>query len=255
MPQYKSKTQCGDNRRTNRKVIFMRKFMNNHFSNSRIFGKHARFVVAPDGNADVSESLDGDLDGSGNGSGTSEVDTDITDDADNSESIELIKAELAKAKADAERYKNSISKQNKQIKELTDKNKSLMTADQLETEAQEARERRFAEMEKELRTNKYSKRLVGVGMAEADADAFAATMPEFEDADSFFDKLGAFVKGREKVAVDKAIQDLLKSRPDIHAGNGDSDKDDPAMMLAKASIQKSNNNFNGESQDILKNYM
>ena len=255
MPQYKSKTQCGDNRRTNRKVIFMRKFMNNHFSNSRIFGKHARFVVAPEGNTDVGESLDGDLDGSGNGSGISEVDIDSTDDADNSESIELIKAELAKAKADAERYKNSISKQNKQIKELTDKNKSLMTADQLETEAQEAREKRFAEMEKELRTNKYSKRLVGVGMAEAEADLFAATMPELEDADTFFDKLGTFVKTREKVAAEKAIQDLLKSRPDIHAGNSDSDKDDSAMVLAKASVQKSKTSFSGVNQNILNNYM
>ena len=221
--------------------------MNNHFSNSRIFGKHARFVVAPEGNVDVGESLDGDLDGSGNGSGTSEVDIDSTDDADNSKSIELIKA--------AERYKNSISKQNKQIKELTDKNKSLMTADQLETEAQEAREKRFAEMEKELRTNKYSKRLVGVGMAEAEADLFATTMPELEDADTFFDKLGTFVKTREKVAAEKAIQDLLKSRPDIHAGNSDSDKDDSAMVLAKASVQKSKTSFSGVNQNILNNYM
>ena len=233
----------------------MRKFMNNHFSNSRIFGRHARFVVAPEGNTDVGESLDSNLDGSGNGSGTSEVDIDSTDDADNSESIELIKAELAKAKADAERYKNSISKQNKQIKELTDKNKSLMTADQLETEAQEAREKRFAEMEKELRTNKYSKRLVGVGMAEAEADSFAATMPELEDADTFFDKLGIFVKTREKVAAEKAIQDLLKSRPDIHAGNGDSDKDDPAMALAKRSAERRGANYGKVNEDILKNYM
>lgn len=233
----------------------MRKFMNNHFSNSHIFGKHARFVVAPEGNADVGESLDSNLDGSGNGSGTSEVDIDSTDDADNLESIELIKAELAKAKADAERYKNSISKQNKQIKELTDKNKSLMTADQLETEAQEAREKRFAEMEKELRTNKYSKRLVGVGMAEAEADSFAATMPELEDADTFFDKLGMFVKTREKVAAEKAIQDLLKSRPDIHAGNGDSDKDDPAMALAKRSAERRGANYGKVNEDILKNYM
>ena len=233
----------------------MRKFMNNHFSNSRIFGKHARFVVAPEENTDAGESLDGDLDGSGNGSGASEVDIDGTNDADNSESIELIKAELAKAKADAERYKNSISKQNKQIKELTDKNKSLMTADQLETEAQEAREKRFAEMEKELRTNKYSKRLVGVGMAEAEADLFATTMPELEDADTFFDKLGTFVKTREKVAAEKAIQDLLKSRPDIHAGNSDSDKDDSAMVLAKASVQKSKTSFSGVNQNILNNYM
>ena len=254
MPHYKSKTQCGDNRRTNRKVIFMRKFMNNHFSNSRIFGKHARFVVAPEGDGDAGEMLESGIDGSG-GAGTDESGADDAGDSDNSESIELIKAELAKAKADAERYKNSISKQNKQIKELTDKNKSLMTADQLETEAHEAREKRFAEMERELRTNKYSKRLVGVGMAEADADSFAATMPELEDADSFFDKLGSFVKAREKAAADKAIQDLLKSRPDIHAGNGDSDKDDPAMALAKRSAERRGSNYGKIDENILKNYM
>lgn len=254
MPHYKSKTQCGDNRRTNRKVIFMRKFMNNRFGNSHIFGKHVHFAVAPEMGNDVDAGFESEVDGSG-ASGVKEQETTDTEDTDNTESIELIKAELAKAKADAERYKNSISKQNKQIKELTDKNKSLMTADQLETEAQEAREKRFAEMEKELRTNKYSKRLVGVGMAEADADAFAATMPELEDVDSFFDKLGTFIKAREKAAADKAIQDLLKSRPDIHAGNGDSDKDDPAMALAKRSAERRGANYGKVNEDILKNYM
>lgn len=224
----------------------MRKNMNNHFGYARLFN-NARFKLPL--------MLDPDDGVSG---GSSDAGADISglqDDQqeDDHESIEALKAELAKSKADAERYKNSINKLTKEKKELSDKARNLMTTDQLEKEAQEAREKRFAEMEKELRVSKYSKRLVGVGMTEEDADKFASTMPEMEDADAFFNTLGAFVKSREKTAADNAIQDLLKSRPDINAGHGDLDKDDPAMELAKASLKHMDSR--GVNENILKNYI
>ena len=174
---------------------------------------------------------------------------------DGDESLESLKQELARAKADAERFKNSISKLTKERAELTKKNRDMMSADQLEKDAREEREKRFAEMEKELRANKYSKRLVGLGMAETDADAFALTLPEIEDADAFFDTLSKFIKAKEKAATDKAVQELLKSRPDINAGTGDANKDDPAMALAKASVEASKRHSATVNTDILKNYM
>lgn len=218
--------------------------MNNHFGQSRIF-RHVRFAVEPSAGEDG--SIDTDVSGGGSAS------EDKTDD--DGETIESLRQALATAKGDLERYKNSITRLNKEKSDLTKKNREMMSADQLEKEAQEERERRFAEMEKELRANKYSKRLVGLGMEEKDADVFAMTIPDLEDADSFFNTLADFIKAREKNASDKAIQDLLKSRPDINAGTGDSTKDDPAMSYAKAAVEAQKKNGAMASVDILKNYI
>lgn len=218
--------------------------MNNHFGQSRIF-RHVRFAVEPSAGEDG--SIDTDVSGGGSAS------EDKTDD--DGETLESLRQALAKANGDLERYKNSITRLNKEKSDLTKKNREMMSADQLEKEAQEERERRFAEMEKELRANKYSKRLVGLGMEEKDADVFAMTIPDLEDADSFFNTLADFIKAREKNASDKAIQDLLKSRPDINAGTGDSTKEDPAMALAKAAVEASKRHSATVNTDILKNYM
>ena len=223
----------------------MRKFMNNHYGQSRIF-KMARFAVDPDSGAEGNPGDDVDTSTGGSGSDNSD---------DSGESIEALKAELAKAKAETLRFKNSNDKLLKEKGELTKKNRDMMSADQREKEAKEEREKRFAEMEKELRANKYSKRLVGIGMAEADADAFAAMLPELEDADTFFTSLSSFVQTKEKAASDKAIQDLLKSRPDINAGNGDADKDDAAMTLAKAAVAGLKGRSAAVNQDIINKFL
>lgn len=223
----------------------MRKFMNNHFGQSRIFGNHARFVVDPEAEAPVDEGLNNDING-GAGGGQPNEET---------ETLETMKAKLAAAEADKQRLKHSIDKLTKEKGELNKKANSLMSAEQKAQEAQEEREKRFAEMEKELRTNKYSKRLVGIGMAETDADTFAASIPEMEDADAFFTTLGNFVQAKEKAAAEKAVQELLNSRPDIHAGNSDPDKDDPAMALAKRDVENRSKGGGKVNADILKNYL
>ena len=223
----------------------MRKYRNNYFGYSRIF-KHARFAADPSGAE--GGTLDTDVSGAGSGA-------ENDDGSDDGETLESLRQQLAKANGDLERYKNSITRLNKEKSELTKKNREMMSTDQLEKEAQEEKEKRFAEMEKELRANKYSKRLVGLGMTEKDADDFAMAIPELEDADIFFNTIADFVKAREKSAADKAIQDLLKSRPDINAGTGDANKDDPAMALAKAAVDSSKKHASMASADILKNYL
>lgn len=169
--------------------------------------------------------------------------------------LESLKAQLAAAKSEAMRFKNSLDKANKEKGELSKKNRDMMSAEQLAKEAEEERNRRFAEMEKELRVNKYSKRLVGIGMAESEADAFASIMPEIEDADTFFSSLDSFIKAKVKTAKDDAVQELLKSRPDIHSGNGDSGDDDPAMQYAKKSIEASKNRAGLADTDIIKKFL
>lgn len=223
----------------------MRKFMNNHFGQSRIFGRHVRFAVDPAADPSVDNPLEVDVSGGG-----SEQEADQPE-----ETLESMKAKLAAAEADKQRLKHSIDKLTKEKGELNKKANSLMSAEQKAQEAQEEREKRFAEMEKELRTNKYSKRLVGIGMAETDADTFAASIPEMEDADAFFTTLGNFVQAKEKAAAEKAVQELLNSRPDIHAGNSDPDKDDPAMALAKRDVENRSKGGGKVNADILKNYL
>ena len=219
--------------------------MNNHFGQSRIFGRHVRFAVDPAADASGDSQLEVDVSGGG-----SEQENEQPE-----ETLESMKAKLAAAEADKQRLKHSIDKLTKEKGELNKKANSLMSAEQKAQEAQEEREKRFAEMEKELRTNKYSKRLVGIGMAETDADTFAASIPEMEDADAFFTTLGNFVQAKEKAAAEKAVQELLNSRPDIHAGNSDPDKDDPAMALAKRDVENRSKGGGKVNADILKNYL
>ena len=225
----------------------MRKYMN-----STLF-RQAHFKMFPQRMLDADDGSSG-SDAVGGSSGA--TDSDGGDGDDDAESIQSLKAELAKAKSEAQRFKNSLDKVTKEKGELSKKNRDMMSAEQLAKEAEEERNKRFAEMEKELRQNKYSKRLVGIGMSEKEADEFAMTLPEFEDADGFFNSLDAFIKAREKAAGDKAIQELLKNRPDIHAGNGDQGKDDdPAMAFAKKSIEVSKNRSGLANTDIINRFL
>lgn len=213
--------------------------------------RHARFKMpmmafdADDGLSGGSGALQGEASAGGSDSGT--------DEEDGEESIDFLKAKLSKLEADRDRYKRSIDKLTEEKGKLTKEKRELMSADQLAKEAQEERDKEFAAMKKELRTNKYSKRMVGIGMEEKGADEFAATIPELEDEDAFFTTLGQFVEGQRKIARDTAIQELLKNRPDIHAGNDGEDQDDSAMKLAKEAIAR--NASRGVNQDILKNFI
>ena len=231
------------------------KYMNNHYGQSRIF-KNARFKFDPRSRI-MFDADDGASGGNGGADGSNGgADGEGTGGKGDDASLDMLRAALAEAQAEREKLKNSIDKLTKQNGELTKKNREHMTAEQIAQEAQEERDKRFAEMEKELRNSKYSKRLVGMGMTETDADAFAGLLPDLEDSESFFDTLGAFIKAREKTASDNAIQELLKNRPDINSGNGDSDKDDQAMLFAKRSVSARKERTSSESREnILKNYI
>lgn len=229
--------------------VTMRKYMNYTIGRKQIFGRHARFVIEPgSGDSDPGQL---DIDVSGGGSG----DNDDQDDDNDTDDITALRQQLAAEKAKADRFKSSIDKLTKEKGDLNKRLHAQMSAEDQLKEEQEERDRRFAEMEKELRTNKYSKRLVGIGMAESDADTFAATIPEIEDSDSFFDTLSKFIKAREKAAADSAIQELLKSRPDINVGNGEGEKEDPAMALAKAAVEASKGRNAAVNADIINKYL
>lgn len=195
-----------------RKANFM-KFMNNHYGQSRIFGGKVRFAAEPDGDGSNGIGEEGGAGGSSEGT----EDNDGSDDI----SLEELKLQLAREKAEKERYKSSIDNLTKKNKELTDKTRKYMTDEQKAQEDKEARDQELEELKKEVRISKYSKRLVGFGMSESEADELAGTIPELEDADAFFDTIGRFIDSVKKSAGESAVQELLKKRPDINAGNGD----------------------------------
>lgn len=238
------------------------KFMNNHYGQSRIF-KHAR-RVAPEG-ADV---LGGDGfaeggEGSGGGSGTDGADGSNDTDGDGEESLESLKAELAKAKADAERFKNAIDKNTKEAKnlkaQLNQANANLrakMTDAEKEAEAQKEKAEELEQVRSELRTIKYSKRLMGVGMPETDAEEMAKAIPELEDADAFFDALNKFVESVKKTAGEDRLQKFIAdNKIDVSAGQGDSQKDDPAMAFAKRVVERNKSKTSGSNSDIINNFL
>ena len=191
--------------------------------------RFARFAVEPEGNAD-----NGIGEGEGAG-GTS--DTDI--------SIEELKLQLAKEKAEKERFKSSIDKLTKTNKELTDQTRKYMTDEQKAQADREAREQELEDLKREVRMSKYSKRLVGIGMGEEDADKLAGILPELDDADNFFDVFGRFVEDVKKAAGESAVQKLLKDRPGINAGNGDggtSIAEEIAQSIGKRTAGRATNN-------------
>ena len=232
------------------------KFMNNHYGQSIIF-KHAR-MAAPDGGEGLGDGAG--VDGSGGGSG-SNPDDGATDD-DGELTLDDLKTQLAKAKADAEMFKNASDKNAREAKkykgQLNEANTQLrakMTDAERVAQAKQERDEEFEEIQKELRTIKYSKRLIGIGMGETDADELANVIPAMEDADAFFDALGKFVESVKKTSGEAAVQKLLKDRPEINAGNGDSAKDDPAMAFAKQAVERSKSSSVGTNNEIIKNFL
>ena len=223
------------------------KYMNNHYGQSRIFGK-VRFVAPELGDASDSGA---DIDSTGGGGGNA-ADTDDSDGQDEP-NVDDLMAQLAKAKADYQKLKIQSDKSAKEAKQYKEQARAHMTAEQQAQAARADRDAEFEALKKEVRVTKYSKRLVGIGMDEAQADEMANIIPELEDSDAFFDALSKFVDGIRKSSADMAVQKLLKDRPEINAGGGDSDKDDPAMAFAKNFIAQKGKV--GVNADILKNYM
>lgn len=216
------------------------KYMNNHYGQSRIFG-HARFAVEPEGSADNGIGEPSGAGGSNDGGDDGDVGTGAEDI-----SIEELKLQLAKEKAEKERFKSSIDNLTKKNKELTDKTRKYMTDEQKAQADKEARDQELEDLKREVRISKYSKRLVGMGMTESEADELAGIIPELGDeSDTFFDAFSRFVDGVKKSAGESAVQKLLKDRPDINAGNGEASKsvaEEKAMALGKRNVGRATDN-------------
>lgn len=224
------------------------KFMNNHYGQSMIFGRRIRFATEPSGDTGNGVGDGGTAGGTSGTGGEGGDGGDGNDDGSEGMSIEELKLQLAKEKAEKERFKSSVDNLTKKNKELTDKTRKYMTDEQKAAADKEARDQELEELKREVRMSKYSKRLVGFGMSESDADELAGIIPELGDnSDSFFDGLGKFIEAVKKTASEAAVQKLLKDRPDINAGNGNGGGISVAEEKAQA-IGKRNANRTGENK-------
>lgn len=210
------------------------KFMNNHYGQSRIFGK-ARFMAEPSGD-------EGNGIGEGNGAGgTSNDPSGDGDNNDPSPSAEELSLKLARLQAELERANHAKDKLAKSNKELTDKARKYMTDEQKAQADKEAKDQELETLRKEVRVTKYSKRFLNMGMTEEEADNMANSITDYDLPDEFFDVFGNYVESVKKTAGDSAVQKLLRDRPDIHAGSGDgkglSFAEEKAIAIAKRKTQ------------------
>lgn len=235
----------------------MYKYMNNRFGYSRIFSK-ARFKSPGDSlESGDSVSLTG---GGGGDSGTENSDESAGQESGNPTNEELLEKiaqseiRMKQIEAEAERQKlenNRLAAEKEKLKtQLTAKMTAEEQIDEAKKEAEEARNKRLEEMENELSVIKATKRYMSLKMDEKGAEE-VAKLEISGDMENVTRILLKHISEIEKAAAENAINKFLADRPDIKAGNGETDRNSVAKEKA-VSIAKRNP---GANQDILKHYI
>lgn len=182
---------------------------------------------------------------------TTETETPKTETVENkTPTVEELLTKLAQKDADYAKLKNSFDTTSSELSTAKKQLKAKMTAEeQIEEEkriADEAKDAEIKELKEKFRTMDYSKRYMGIGMDEKTAESLSELTGDLPDVDKFFSALDKFVKAKIKTAGENAVQELIKSNPDIKAGTGSADKNawvgDVAKELAhqKTGVNTSN---------------
>lgn len=182
---------------------------------------------------------------------TTETETPNTETVENkTPTVEELLTKLAQKDADYAKLKNSFDTTSSELSTAKKQLKAKMTAEeQIEEEkriADEAKDAEIKELKEKFRTMDYSKRYMGIGMDEKTAESLSELTGDLTDVDKFFSALDKFVKAKIKTAGENAVQELIKSNPDIKAGTGSADKNawvgDVAKELAhqKTGVNTSN---------------
>lgn len=182
---------------------------------------------------------------------TTETETPNTETVENrTPTVEELLTKLAQKDADYAKLKNSFDTTSSELSTAKKQLKAKMTAEeQIEEEkriADEAKDAEIKELKDKFRVMDYSKRYMGIGMDEKTAESLSELTGDLSDVDKFFSALDKFVKAKIKTAGENAVQELIKSNPDIKAGTGSADKNawvgDVAKELAhqKTGVNTSN---------------
>ena len=183
---------------------------------------------------------------------TTETETPNTETVENkTPTVEELLTKLAQKDADYAKLKNSFDTTSSELSTAKKQLKAKMTAEeQIEEEkriADEAKDAEIKELKEKFRTMDYSKRYMGIGMDEKTAESLSELTGDLPDVDKFFSALDKFVKAKIKTAGENAVQELIKSNPDIKAGTGSADKNawvgDVAKELAHQKTGVNTNNL------------
>ena len=207
------------------------KYMNNHYGQSRIFDRvrckmpmNLQFFAESTG--DGGDGGEGGSDGVEGDSGENDAPT-----------VEELMAQLAQERATNAQNKAALDRALKEKGELTKNLRKRMTAEETANEekrlADEAKDAEIKELKEKFRTMDYSKRYMGIGMDEKTAESLSELTGDLSDVDKFFSALDKFVKAKIKTAGENAVQELIKSNPDIKAGTGSTDKNSWVGDVAK----------------------
>ena len=207
------------------------KFMNNHYGQSQIFGR-ARCKMP----MNIQFFAESPGDGGDNGEGGSDgVEGDGGEN--DTPTVEELMAQLAQERATNAQNKAALDRALKEKGELTKNLRKRMTAEETANEekrlADEAKDAEIKELKEKFRTMDYSKRYMGIGMDEKTAESLSELTGDLPDVDKFFSVLDKFVKAKIKTAGENAVQELIKSNPDIKAGTGSTDKNAWVGDIAK----------------------
>lgn len=168
---------------------------------------------------------------------TVETENQNIENAENTPSVDELMAELAKERAEKAKLKNSFDTASSELAATKKQLRTKMTAEeQIEEEkrlADEAKDAKIQELESKFRTMDYSKRYMGIGMDEKTAEMLSELTGELSDVDKFFSVLDKFMKAKIKSAGENAVQELIKSNPEIKAGTGEADKNAWVSDMAK----------------------
>jgi len=169
---------------------------------------------------------------------TTETETLNTETVENkTPTVEELLTKLAQKDADYAKLKNSFDTTSSELSTAKKQLKAKMTAEeQIEEEkriADEAKDAEIKELKEKFRTMDYSKRYMGIGMDEKTAESLSELTGDLPDVDKFFSALDKFVKAKIKTAGENAVQELIKSNPDIKAGTGSTDKNAWVGDIAK----------------------
>ena len=169
---------------------------------------------------------------------TTETETPNTETVENkTPTVEELLTKLAQKDADYAKLKNSFDTTSSELSTAKKQLKAKMTAEeQIEEEkriADEAKDAEIKELKEKFRTMDYSKRYMGIGMDEKTAESLSELTGDLPDVDKFFSALDKFVKAKIKTAGENAVQELVKSNPDIKAGTGSTDKNAWVNDMAK----------------------
>ena len=169
---------------------------------------------------------------------TVETETQTTETAENNTpTVEELMAKIAQKDADYAKLKNAFDSKASALSKTEKQLKAKMSAEeQIEEEkriADEAKDAKIQELESRFRAMDYSKRYMGIGMDEKTAESLSELTGDLPDVDKFFSALDKFVKAKIKTAGENAVQELIKSNPDINAGTGSADKNAWVGDIAK----------------------